>query len=207
MVLFVCAHSDDESFWAGGTIALLSERDKVAVAALSDGVGSRFSYDRDCAVMMSDYQQARKQRHKAFLRACGVLRAECVQLDTFPDQGADTVDQLEINRSVAVLIDDYQPTVVYTHHPGDLNVDHRRTAEAVFVAMRGSKSELYTMRPEWPHLCVGQKWNPGVLVSFTTRMTQARNDACACYEDELREPPHPRAIEMLGVHERFMRIQ
>jgi LmbE family N-acetylglucosaminyl deacetylase len=203
VILAVVAHSDDESFWMGGTLAMLSERDKVTVAALSDGVGSRFP-EIDCA-----YDKARQRRHRAFLRACGLLKAECVQLDTFPDQGADTVGQLEINRSVMALVDDYQPTTVYTHHPGDLNVDHRRTAEAVFVAMRGRDCALYTMRPEWPHLCVGQTWKPTTRHILTERAMATKLEACACYVDEMRETPHPRSryALMCDQAESFMAIQ
>jgi LmbE family N-acetylglucosaminyl deacetylase len=198
-VLVVVAHSDDESFWMGGTIARLSKTDRVVVAALSDGVGSRFP-------SLEGYDEARQRRHRAFLRACGILKAECVQMDVFPDQQADTVPQLVINRAVQSLVDDYQPATVYTHHVGDLNIDHRRTAEAVFVAIRGMVCRAYAMRPEWPELCVGQDWRPSC--ESIDGFLETKLLACRCYAGEMREPPHPRSeAAIIGRDECFMRVQ
>lgn len=33
-------------------------------------------------------------------------------------------------------MDKIKPTIVYTHHGGDLNIDHRKTYEAVLTATR-----------------------------------------------------------------------
>ena len=53
----------------------------------------------------------------------------------FPDNQTDTVPLLSI---VRVLGSDgaIKPTTIYTHHRGDLNIDHRIVFEAVMTACR-----------------------------------------------------------------------
>ena len=113
----------------------------------------------------------------------------------FPDQRADSVDQLDINRAVEGIIERSEPDIVYTHHPGDLNLDHRRVAEAVLVETRGRLS-VQCMTPEWPGRCIGPPFLGTVRVDITETLAQ-KVAACRCYVDELRPWPHPRSIQAI----------
>jgi LmbE family N-acetylglucosaminyl deacetylase len=201
-VAVVVAHPDDESFFMGGTIARhVRQGDSVDVFTLSDGVGSRFhAYGSD------EHGAAACRRLGHFTAACAVLGAHPWARDVFRDQESDKVSQLTINRAVACVMDG--ATVVYTHHIGDLNIDHRHVAEAVFVWARGKDVRLFSMRPEWPKLCVGQPWQPNTWVT-TIKTFETKVKACACYVDELREAPHPRSLAVINeqLQEGFMRIQ
>jgi len=46
------------------------------------------------------------------------------------------VDLLDIIKEVDKYIQRLKPQIIYTHHYGDLNIDHRRTFEAVITASR-----------------------------------------------------------------------
>lgn len=204
-VLVIVAHPDDESFAMGGTLAtLVRQGDAVSVVALSDGVGSRFT-----AGQQYDCVCARRHRQEQFDEACALLGAvEASPLDVFPDQRADTVPQLTINRAVAQAIAAAAPAIVFTHHVGDLNGDHRRVAEAVLVATRTWAIPVYSMAPEWPARCVGPAWDPTTAWTITETLT-VKVGACSCYLDEVREPPHPRSIAVLRSQatEWFMEIR
>lgn len=92
-----------------------------------------------------------------------------------------------------------QPDIVYTHHAGDLNADHRRLHEAVLVACRPyaapsvrSIRTFYTpSSTEW-----GGGFVPNLFVDITEHM-DAKLAAMAPYASELRPEPHPRSLEQL----------
>lgn len=194
-VLAIFAHPDDESLFCGGTLAKHVEAgDAVRVVVLADGVGSRSSPDRGAS--------CRRQAH--FTAACRELGVvEWDSLDVFFDQEADGVRQLAINKVVERIVQQHKPTIAYTHFAGDLNLDHRRVAEAVLVATRGL-CPVYCATPEWPTRCVGRRFEPDVQIDITATMPR-KLAACACYVDELRDPPHPRSLVELGkaTHEVF----
>jgi LmbE family N-acetylglucosaminyl deacetylase len=198
-VLAIVAHPDDESLWAGGTLALHVKRgDKVMVAALADGVGSR-----------PPRGVTATERRAQFWRACEALGVWPYMETVFPDQEADMVPQLAINRWMADFLIANACDTIYTHHVGDLNLDHRRVAEAVLVATRPGSSdvqEVYHMRPEWPDRCVGPAWVPKAVIDITETLEQ-KIQACLCYTDELRPYPHPRSEQALRAEsvEWFMR--
>ena len=54
----------------------------------------------------------------------------------FPDNRMDTVPLLEIIQSIENVCSEFKPSVVYTHHHGDLNIDHQITHQAVMTACR-----------------------------------------------------------------------
>lgn len=39
-------------------------------------------------------------------------------------------------KQVELVVDEYKPDIVYTHHTGDVNIDHRITHEAVVTTCR-----------------------------------------------------------------------
>lgn len=198
-VLVLVAHPDDESFFCGGRLVQhVHAGDSVTVVCYTDGVRSRPTATEDEVVT----------RWQQFHVACRVLGAHGLALRVFEDQRSDGVPQLTINQAVAANVASFPPTVVYTHHVGDLNLDHRRVAEAVLVAARGQSFRLFSLAPEWPALCVGPSWVPTENVTIEAEMdTKIR--ACACYMAETRDYPHPRSVQALRESgaESFLRIQ
>jgi LmbE family N-acetylglucosaminyl deacetylase len=202
-VLAVVAHPDDESFFIGGTLVQHAlNGDKVSVVALSDGEGSRF--EEECV----ELSKAIAKRGAEFQQACQHLRVNGGWSLTFPDQQADTVPQLAINRRVEALIAQFTPELVYTHHVGDLNLDHRRVAEAVLVATRAG-ALVRCMSPEWPARCVGPAFVPTFHVGLSPLSIQLKLKACESYDGEVREYPHPRSTRAVREQwfERFMEVE
>lgn len=175
-VLVIVAHPDDESLFAGGTIATITaQKMRVRVIALSDGETSRGAGAR-----------AVKRRRKQFAEACAILGAEHTALNVFPDQQSDTVPQLSINKAVEKAIAGEKPRRILTHHVGDLNLDHRRTAEAVLVATRRLDARIYSMTPEYPARCVGPAFIPTEHWGLSRKQFETKLRACASYVDEIK---------------------
>ena len=60
----------------------------------------------------------------------------------FPDNMMDSVSLLEVTKSLETATCEFLPEIVYTHHVGDLNIDHRITKKAVETAFRPHQKVL-----------------------------------------------------------------
>lgn len=206
MILVVIAHADDESLFMGGTIATLRDAgERVRVVVLSDGVGSRFKWWQ-----WLKRWGARGDRLRAFTNACYHLDIEGQMLDVFPDQRADSLDQLDINKAVEKIIADVNPREVYTHWIHDLNKDHRCVSEAVTVAAgRPGKAKyvrkVYAMQPEYPELAMAS-WAPTITNAIQGPPLRRKLEACCAYVDELRGAPNRHELAR-NKFEAFMEIR
>ena len=187
-VLVVAAHPDDEALGCGGALLHHLQRGhRIHLLFLTDGVSARGS-DTNAS-----------QRRKASKRVSKLLRASShTQLD-FPDNMLDTVPLLELARSIEGVAIKCRPDVIYTHHLGDLNIDHRRCGEAVLTAFRplpnANFSAIYGFEvqssTEWsPRHC----FRPTHFVNITNYLEEKKK-LLSEYAEELREFPHPRSLE------------
>lgn len=201
-VLCVVAHPDDEVLGVGGTLARhVGEGDDVHVCILSDGVASRHA-ELDAEV------QGRIERRRGHAKeACEMLGVASVSFHRFPDNEFDTVSLLEIVQTVESEIDEYDPDIVYTHHYGDLNVDHELVCRATVTATRPLKDSnidrvlaFETLSAtEWSTQSPTNAFQPQLFVNIEGHLDD-KLDAVAVYSDELREPPHPRSIESVRMN-------
>lgn len=198
-VLCVVAHPDDEVLGIGGTLARHVEAgDDVHVCILSDGVTSRYD-ETDAGV-----QEEIRQRRDRARTACNHLGVESISLHEFPDNKFDTVPLLDLVQTVESEIEDQAPGIVYTHHYGDLNIDHELTCRTVVTATRPFADA--TVRrvlacetlsaSEWAVPKPDNAFQPTSFVSIGDHLDE-KIAALECYQDELREPPHPRTVETI----------
>ncbi len=195
-VLVLAAHPDDEVLGCGGTIAKLAgEGVSIHVAFLADGVFSRMGD-------AGNQQAALLVRRAAARKACDILGAQSVFFGEFPDNRMDTVALLDIVRPIESLIAKYQPDTVFTHHAGDVNIDHRRTHEAVVTACRPQpghpvKTLLCFEVPsstEWQLPGSAPAFTPNWFVNISDTL-ERKLSALNAYADELRAWPHPRSLQ------------
>jgi LmbE family N-acetylglucosaminyl deacetylase len=196
-VLVVAAHPDDEVLGMGGTIARHNaDGDLVHVLFLADGVSSR----QNVAV------EDQERRRAAAERACQILGARILAFKTFPDNSFDSVPFLTIVKAVEQAKLAIEPHLIYTHHGGDLNVDHRVTARAVMTAFRPQPHDIYTeicafevgSSTEWSHPALTSVFSPDCFVDITAYL-KAKQRAYQCYTEEVREDPHARSVESVHV--------
>lgn len=186
-ILVVAAHPDDEALGCGGTMArLASEGHDVHVAIAGAG--------RD------PVQTAGAARASA---ALGV-HLPVLGRGLFDDNEADGRPLLGLVRWVEERIAEVEAEVVYTHHEGDLNVDHHAVARAVLVATRPGLSTVKEVlaffvpsSTEWAF--GGGGYDPNVFVDVSGTM-DAKLAALECYAGEMREFPHPRSREAVLAH-------
>jgi LmbE family N-acetylglucosaminyl deacetylase len=198
-ILVIAAHPDDEVLGCGGTIARESGRQEVRIAILGEGASSRHA-------RRSDAPAADLNRLACGARAAaGALGARSVDFGQLPDNRFDELPLLDVVKRVERWIDAYRPDVIYTHHPGDLNVDHGITFRAVLTATRpGASSHLVReilafevpSSTEWAFERIDPPFRPTVFVDIAGTL-DVKIAAMARYETEMRPAPHPRSPEKI----------
>jgi LmbE family N-acetylglucosaminyl deacetylase len=199
-VLVVAAHPDDEVLGCGGTIARHADAgDQVKVLIVAEGATSR---------------QQQRNRLQAGDELCtlaqaaqiagSILGAAGVELLHLPDNRLDSLDRLDLIKRLEERIDRHQPQLVYVHHAGDVNVDHRRLHEAVVTACRPTPghpvrrllSFEVASSSEWQPPGSAPAFQPNWFVDISAQW-QRKREALMAYASEMRPWPHARSLEAL----------
>lgn len=197
-ILVVAAHPDDELLGVGGTVRrLVNEGKTVRTVILAEGLTSRGE----------DRQETDKSELIALQecsRKAGVeVGYSSIDFCGLPDNRMDSMNLLDVVKIVSKYIELYNPDTIFTHHHGDLNIDHRITCEAVLTAtrpMRGCKvKRIYAFETpsstEWNY--VGKEpFVPNVYVDVTETV-EAKVRGMNCYVTERTDYPHPRSAKAL----------
>ncbi len=193
VALVVAAHPDDEVLGCGGVIARWKAQGwDIHVLLLSDGESSR--PDADVTHV--------RNRAEAANKANAILGTDSVELLDLPDNQLDTLALLDITRHVETRVMRYRPSVLLTHHAGDVNIDHRIVHDAVIAACRPQPSHpikklLFFEVPsstEWRPPSSGEPFVPNVYGNITDTL-EKKLEALRAYSKELRDFPHPRSVQ------------
>jgi len=187
-ILIIVAHPDDEALGCGATIAKhIKNGDRAQVVFLADGFSSRDDSDN---------------RDVSAEKSSKILGCEKPIFLNFPDNQLDAVPLLEIVKKLEEVINNFQPNIIYTHHFGDLNIDHQITHKAVMTACRPQPNfcvkEIYSFETlsatHWQSSSMGNAFIPNYFVNVNGFMSK-KIEALQCYDNEMRAAPHARSYE------------
>ena len=199
-ILVVAAHPDDEVLGCGGTIAKHSANgDEVHILLIAEGITGR-DVVRDARKRRGELSLLRKSAHQAK----EILGASSLTIENFPDNRLDSIDRIEIVKKIENSLRVIEPEIVYSHHAGDLNIDHRVVHDAVAVACRPSpgapiEAVLFFEIPsstEWQLNGNSHCFCPNWFIDIDQTI-ESKLKAMECYRSELRPWPHPRSLEAI----------
>jgi len=209
-ILVIAAHPDDEVLGCGGTVARFeAEGDKVYTLILGEGITAR-----DASSDQHKREEGIRGLKKQAEAANKILGVKKVYTFDFPDNRFDTIPLLDIIKTIEKIKEDIKPDIVFTHHYGDLNIDHQITFKAVITAFRPavdeSVKELYSF--EIPS---STEWNaPSSLTHFMpeyfvdiSKTIKLKVRAMKEYKCEIREYPHMRSVESIEIKAKQWGIQ
>lgn len=197
-VLVFAAHPDDELLGLGGTVRRLSNEGKIVRAIImAEGLTSRANSreEADLSELAELQADARK--------AADIVGYKSIEFCGLPDNRMDRMELLDVIKIVTQYVDKYKPDTIFTHHHGDLNIDHRITCEAVLTACRPI-GDYYVKRiyafetpssTEW-NFNYTERFNPNVFIDVTSTL-EAKVQGMSCYRTESTSFPHPRSAEAL----------
>ena len=192
-VLVIAAHPDDDVLGCGGTIARhVNEGDNVSILLLADGEGARGS---------STHVEARKHNCISAAACLGVSQNDVIFCN-FADNQMDSVALLDIIKVIEGVASKIEPEIIYTHHHGDLNIDHVLTHKAVMTAFRPmpdqSVKAIYGYEvlssSGWASPYSDSIFTPQHYVDISS-VWDKKLKALEEYDREMRPFPHARSFE------------
>ncbi len=203
-IMIVVAHPDDELLGLGATLHKLIKECNVTthVVILGEGITSR-SDTRDVKVWENELAIHRENIKNAQL----AIGYHSTSIYDFPDNRFDSVALLDIVKVVEKEKKQFEPDVIFTHHGGDVNIDHQRTFESIITACRPMEEEkvktIITFETpsgtEWRSPTDPRHFLPNLFFSLSEADIDAKIKGMESYEFERRKYPHPRSPEALKI--------
>ncbi|MFA6405689.1 MAG: PIG-L family deacetylase [Candidatus Paceibacterota bacterium] len=200
-ILVIVAHPDDEVLGVGGTILKhVAEGDDVSALILGDGELSRGN------ATLADIKKREKQAEQVSKK----MGLKNLFLEKLPDNQFDSVSLLSITKIVEKYINKIKPEVIYTHHGGDLNIDHQLTFQSVLTACRPQPGffvkSIFTFETpsstEWANKDFGKTFIPNFYNNISDFIDR-KIEILRIYKDEMRSYPHPRSYEGVQILAKF----
>jgi LmbE family N-acetylglucosaminyl deacetylase len=198
--LIVVAHPDDEVLGFGATGAnLVSDGQIVKPLILCGNVDLRTMRPTN-DVLFANMKTANH-----------MLGFDEPVLGYFPNIRMNTVDHIEIVQFIEKQILEFQPTRIFTHHPGDLNDDHVQVAKACMAAARffQRRSDILPLESlslmeilsatDWSFPSGAMPFSPNCFVDITESI-DIKIEALGKYQGVIRQAPHPRSEEIIRGH-------
>ena len=114
-----------------------------------------------------------------------------------PDNRFDQVALLDVVKQVEKWVGKFRPDAIYTHHPGDLNIDHGITFRAVLTATRPGASavavpDVYAFEvpssTEWAFQRIEPVFRPSVFVDIAAGLEKKDRRDAVLRERAARSP-------------------
>jgi LmbE family N-acetylglucosaminyl deacetylase len=207
-ILVIVAHPDDEVLGAGGIMLKHAEKgDKVSVLYMATGITSRrkSNYQNISAYESKQNESDKMKQEIEMLRndakkACKLLGVKNTIFYDYPDNEMDSVPLLQIVKTIEKEIIKNKPDKIFTHHYGDLNIDHRIVYNATLTACRPFGNIIneiicfeVTSSTEWNYPA---SFNPNYFVDIHKQL-EKKIKAMESYRNEIRQFPHPRSAKNL----------
>lgn len=196
--LIIVSHPDDEILGFGGTGARLAAAGQIVQPVILCGNVDARTHRPTDEELIADMTDANR-----------VVGFRQPVLGAFPNIRMNTVDHLSLVEFIERQVGEYQPHRIFTHHPSDLNDDHKQVCRAAMAAARLFQrradvrplEELLLMEvpssTDWSFPGAGDgAFQPNCYVEIDAFL-DLKIKALGCYRNVMRQFPHPRSPEAL----------
>jgi LmbE family N-acetylglucosaminyl deacetylase len=196
-VLIVAAHPDDEVLGCGGTAAMFVSRGVEVRACILSGDAEARANRPETAELLADADRARE-----------ILGLSSSILGKFPNINFNLVPHLELVQFIESAIVETGAETIFTHHPADVNDDHKHTSSACQAAARIFQRRpnltplkaLYYMEvpsaTDWTFPS-GNAFRADSFAELGEANLEKKLRALEAYRGVMRDFPHPRSREIV----------
>lgn len=194
--LLVVAHPDDEVLGAGAFISDATRMGDVCGAVIMNTCDMT-RYEDDRSKILSDLENSH--------RIVGITER---YLYNHEDGNFHLEDHRRMVQEIEEAVRQFQPDCVFTHHPSDNNQDHMVVAQACMEAFRVGQRGRYDTFPvkslyamevlsstDWGVNPSTNPFIPNTFVFASENGIRAKINALMCYENVVRDAPHPRSVD------------
>lgn len=189
-VLVFAPHNDDEVLGVGGTIAKYAKEGHEV-------------YVCEATSMLGKPELVKRIREEA-IRAHALLGVKETFFLELPVVAIKDTPTIEVNSRFDKIVKELKPNIVFIPHKGDMHIDHSEVAKAAMVALRPIEnpqlSAIYAYETlsetEWNTPTVDNVFQPNCYIDITD-FIEAKKQAMACFESQIRMFPHPRSLEAI----------
>ena len=194
-ILVIAAHMDDETLGVGGTIARhVAAGDHVTVC-----VACKRAYNHKFDPLLVQ-EEKKSAKDAAKVLGYSDLRFLDLRDELLDERLLDVIVPLE------ECVTQVQPSVVYTHHRGDSNQDHRAVLQATLIACRVISSPKVSRllayevpsSTEFSGPFPESAFQPNYYVNVADTLGR-KSEALKAYTKEIREFPHPRSVKGIEI--------
>ncbi|HEX8252180.1 MAG TPA: PIG-L family deacetylase [Thermoanaerobaculia bacterium] len=194
-ILAVVAHPDDEILGCGATLLRLkNEGHRIFTVVLCSNAAARVDRPDDLSRWAAE--------------SAAMIGIEDSLLCDFPNIQFNAVPHLDMVKKIEEAIDRFRPDWIFTHHPSDLNVDHRVCYEATMAAcllpQRLTRDIPVTMikriylfevmsSTDWAPSS-GPAFQPNAWINVAATF-QRKLDALEHFRGAMKPFPHSRSLE------------
>lgn len=208
-ILIIAAHPDDEVLAMGGSIAKFKKMGaEITVKFLGEGVSARFSRED---IGSQDFIRQTEIRKNGAVNALNYLGVDNVIFGERLCCRFDGLEILDIVKDIEKTIQEHTPTLIFTHNPVEVNIDHRICYRAVETAVRPKISQKIEAVYSFEIVCSGnwtfsEQFKPTTYVDIFNFWTH-KLDAWHFYAGEERPFPFPRSDEGLKALAQYRGLQ
>jgi LmbE family N-acetylglucosaminyl deacetylase len=196
-ILIVVAHPDDEVLGCGGTAASLAAQGVLARSCILSG-------EADARQNRPEVEELQANAGKAQQ----ILGFGAPILGSFPNIRFNAVPHLELVQFIENAIVETGADMIFTHHPADVNDDHKQTSAACQAAVRLFQRRagltplraLYFMEilsaTDWT-FSTADAFRADTFFEIGEAMLAKKIEALRSYQGVMRDFPHPRSEEIL----------
>lgn len=189
-ILVITPHPDDEVLGCGGTIAKHSKQgDEVHICFITKAYLPQWS---------PDYINNRQEEIKKSVQILGVKNIHELN---FLTAKVDQASSKDLNDKILQVVNEVEPNIMYIPHGGDVHKDHRLIFDACLVVNKLSSKAIkkilsYEVLSETEGGSALKPFIPNVYEDVSS-FFQQKLEALKAYQSELKEPPHPRSVEIV----------
>jgi len=195
-ILIITAHLDDFELGMGGTAIKLSEDTDSEIGLVVLCNGER-----------PGNEHVASPRKDACLSNCKQLGIKHVTIKHYPDTRLDKVSQTTVCNDITSIVNEFKPTIVYTHFGDDVHNDHRIVSNATRVACRmrinSTVEQLFEFSvpgsTEWGL----RSFNYNSYVNITDFHSQ-KIALIEKYATELRHEPDPISVKSIHSRDKYI---
>jgi len=210
-ILIIAAHPDDEILGMGGTILKHAKNgDQIRTIYLATGITSRRGSGNENSTKYNVNNKEKDNMSKQITdlrqntkKANTLLKVKSYDFYDFPDNEMDSIPLLKVIKTIEKEINDFKPEKIFTHHYGDLNIDHRVVYNATITACRPINNTVKEI------ICFevpsSTEWNypntfvPNYFINISKQLDK-KIKAMEVYTSEIQKFPHPRSSEYLKIN-------